>query len=153
MGSFLQTYLGEVRFYAMRALSLSLNKKHKPIPVQYFLDTLLFNNREELESFCQYYSISTTADAIDLKTLSYHSHRIAEKKPLPHTYLICVDKKIGNKTYAQLINSGKSNEDIAKCDSDVSNTNFIKDTTRQVNNQSSFLNNSEKSLAVIQNLL
>ena len=64
-----------------------------------------------------------------------------------------MDKKIGNKTYAQLINSGKSNEDIAKCDSDVSNTNFIKDTTRQVSNQSSFLNNSEKSLAVIQNLL
>ena len=82
MGSFLQIYLGDVRFYAMRALSLSLNKKHKPIPVQYFLDTLLFNNREELESFCQYYSISTTADAIDLKTLSYHSNRIAEKETI-----------------------------------------------------------------------
>ena len=141
MGSFLQIYLGEVRFYSMKALSLSLNKKHKPIPIKYFLDTLLFNNKEELESFCQYYSISISSDAVDLKTLSYHSHHIVEKKPLPHTFLICIDNKIGNRTYAQLINSGKSNEDIANCGPNALNTNIIDGSTEQLVNQSSFSTN------------
>lgn len=138
MGSFLQIYLGEVRFYSMKALSLSLNKKHKPIPIKYFLDTLLFNNKEELESFCQYYSISISSDAVDLKTLSYHSHHLAEKKPLSQTYLMCIDNKIGDRTYAQLINCGKSNENITSRDSNALNASRIDNSIRHLIYQPSF---------------
>ncbi|OXT10035.1 hypothetical protein B9K03_11805, partial [Rothia sp. Olga] len=89
----METYLGEIRFYAMKALSLSLNKKHKPIPFQQIMESLLFNNHDELQSFCEYYSINITADGVDLKSLTHHSHRLTEKKPLAQTYLQCVDDK------------------------------------------------------------
>lgn len=114
LGSFLETYLGEVRFYAMKALSLSLNKKHKPIPSQHFMDSLLFNNQEELKTFCDYYSITISPDGVDLKTLTHHSHRLIEKKPLAPAYLQCVSNKMGDRTYAHIINCGKPNHGIKR---------------------------------------
>lgn len=63
----------------MKALSHSLNKKHKPLDFKYVEDMFLFNDREELLYFCEYYSITITDDGVDLKTLPHHSHKIPEK--------------------------------------------------------------------------
>ncbi|CAG58655.1 uncharacterized protein GVI51_E00891 [Nakaseomyces glabratus] len=109
MASFLETYLGEVRFYGMKALSHSLNKKHKPLDFKYVEDMFLFNDREELLYFCEYYSITITDDGVDLKTLPHHSHKIPEKKPLNQSYLQCVEEKLQLSSKISIVNSGKPN--------------------------------------------
>lgn len=109
MNSFLQMYLGEVRFYAMKALSLTLNKRHKPIPLDYLQNILMFNDKEELLEFCSYYSITVVESGLELRSLTHHSHKLREKKPLKQSYLKCVDEKLRRKSYKQLINSGKPN--------------------------------------------
>ncbi|CCD26980.1 Sac3p NDAI_0J00880 [Naumovozyma dairenensis CBS 421] len=111
MNSFLQMYLTEVRFYAMKAISPCLNKRHKPIPTSYFLELLVFNDEKELLEFCDYYSINVVDNGLDLRSLTHHSHKIPEKKPLKQSYLDCVEKKLNRVTYSQLINSGKPNID------------------------------------------
>lgn len=118
MGSFLQIYLNEIRFYCLKALSHSLNKKHKPIPYEYLQKILLFNNIDELRALCEYYSITFEDDAIDLRTLQHHSHKIPESKALSLTYLKIVDDKIMGRSYAQIINSALPNV-IAKPEADL----------------------------------
>ncbi|AGO13700.1 AaceriAGL173Wp [[Ashbya] aceris (nom. inval.)] len=110
MSSFLEVYVNEVRFFAMKALSLTLSKKHKSIPFQYFLDSLLFNSVDELLTFCKYYSIDTDEQGVSLKTLHHHSHQIPETKPLRQCYLQCIEDKLQRTTYANLINCGKPNK-------------------------------------------
>lgn len=116
MSSFLEIYLNEVRFYALKTLSLSLNKKHKPISASLIAQELLYNNMGELLEFCQYYSINIIDDGIDLKSLTVHSHRLSEKKPLKNCYLQCVDSKLNAQPFANFINSGKPNIDTIRED-------------------------------------
>ena len=111
MSSFLQIYVNEVRFYAMKALSLSFNRKLKPVPFTYFMEQLLFNDVDELKEFCDYYSIKIVDNkAVDLKTLAHHSHHLPEKKPLRMPILSCVDAKLDGIPLPQVINSGKPND-------------------------------------------
>lgn len=112
MASFLETYLGEVRFYACKALSHSLNKKHKPIDFSYIMNMLLFNDEEELLYFCDYYSIMVTGRTVDLKSLTHHSHKLPETKPLQQSYLNCVEEKLLSSSLIEIINAGKDNMDI-----------------------------------------
>lgn len=109
LGSFLQIYLNEIRFYCLKALSHSLNKKHKPIPYDYLQKILLFNKKDELIDLCEHYSITFQDDAVDLRTLQHYSHKIAETKALPLTYLKIVDDKIKGRSYAEIVNSGLPN--------------------------------------------
>ncbi|GAV50369.1 hypothetical protein ZYGR_0U02250 [Zygosaccharomyces rouxii] len=111
MCSFLELYVNEVRFYAFKALSYSVNKKHKPIPTEYFMENLAFNSEEELMEFCKYYSIEVTPDGIELKTLVHNSHRISEKQPMKQAYLKYVDNMLQGSTFSFIINSGKPNID------------------------------------------
>lgn len=111
MCSFLELYVNEVRFYAFKALSYSLNKKHKPIPIEYFVENFAFNNEEELIEFCKYYSIEVTPDGVELKTLVHNSHRIPEKQPMKQAYLKEVDNMLQGSTFSSIINSGKLNFD------------------------------------------
>ncbi|CCF56880.1 hypothetical protein KAFR_0B05840 [Kazachstania africana CBS 2517] len=111
MSSFLETYLGEIRFYAVKALSHSLNKKHKPIPLDNLQSRLLFNTQEELVEFCDYYSILIVDNGADLKSLIHHSHKLPETQPLSQSYLQSVEDKLQATTYSNLINSGKPNFD------------------------------------------
>ncbi|CAB4255672.1 similar to Saccharomyces cerevisiae YDR159W SAC3 Nuclear pore-associated protein [Maudiozyma barnettii] len=114
LASFLEIYLNEVRFYAVKALSHSMNKKHKPIPTIVISGELMFNNLEELTEFCQYYTIDMTDEGVDLKSLTTNSHRLPEKKPLRNHYLACVDEKLNATSYSVIINSGKPNIDTLK---------------------------------------
>ncbi|SMN21077.1 similar to Saccharomyces cerevisiae YDR159W SAC3 Nuclear pore-associated protein [Maudiozyma saulgeensis] len=116
LASFLEIYLNEIRFYAVKALSHSMNKKHKPIPADIISEELMFNNFDELTEFCQYYTIDISDDGIDLKSLTAHSHRLPEKKPLRNHYLSCVDEKLNASSYSNIINSGKPNIDTLKED-------------------------------------
>ncbi|CAI4343147.1 CPI_1c_G0010190.mRNA.1.CDS.1 [Saccharomyces cerevisiae] len=110
MGFFLQMHLTDIRFYALRALSHTLNKKHKPIPFIYLENMLLFNNRQELIEFCNYYSIEIiNGDAADLKTLQHYSHKLSETQPLKKTYLTCLERRLQKTTYKGLINGGEDN--------------------------------------------
>ncbi|CCE62228.1 hypothetical protein TPHA_0C00720 [Tetrapisispora phaffii CBS 4417] len=111
MNSFLEIYLNEVRFYAMKSLSHTLNKKSKPLSLDYIKENLSFNSNEEIISFCDYYSIDVVNDGIDLKTLSHHSHRIPESKPLKQSYLNFVDNQLQQQKYQHIINSGLPNID------------------------------------------
>lgn len=111
MCSFLELYVNEVRFYAFKALSYSLNKKHKPIPTQYFLENFLFNDETELIEFCKYYSIEVSPDGVELKTLTHTSHKLPERQPLRQPYLKCVDNMLQGSTFNFIVNSGKSNID------------------------------------------
>ena len=111
MASFLEIYLNEIRFYALKALSLTMNKKHKPIMSEMIADELMFNNMDELMEFCTYYSITTTPEGVDMKSVTAHSHKLPEKKPLKNFYLQCVDDKLGNIPYPNVINIGKPNID------------------------------------------
>lgn len=112
MASFLETYLGEIRFYAIKALAFSLNKKYKPVDFSYMMNMLLFNDEEELLYFCNYYSITIIDNTVDLKSLNHHSHKIPETKPLKQSYLHCVEEKLLNSSLKTLINAGKSNLNI-----------------------------------------
>ncbi|QLG74485.1 hypothetical protein HG535_0G03680 [Zygotorulaspora mrakii] len=107
MGSFLELYVNEVRFYAFKALSLSINKRHKPIPCDHLIETFLFNSKEELEDFCKYYSIDITDEGVELKTLTHHSHKLNESQPLKQASLKCVDDLLLGTSFPELINSGK----------------------------------------------
>lgn len=107
LSSFLELYVNEVRFYAFKALSHSVNKRHKPISFKYLIDEFLFNDQQELEGFCDYYSISMTEEGVELKSLTHHSHKLMEKRPLKHAYLRCVDEMLNRRSYPELINSGK----------------------------------------------
>ncbi|SJM87896.1 related to Nuclear mRNA export protein SAC3 [Zygosaccharomyces bailii] len=111
MCSFLELYVNEVRFYAFKALSYSLNKKHKPIPVPYFMENFLFNDEEELFDFCKYYSIEVSPDGVELKTLPNNSHKLPERQPMRQTYLRCVDNMLQDSTFSSIVNSGKLNVD------------------------------------------
>ncbi|KAG0664192.1 hypothetical protein C6P45_000677 [Maudiozyma exigua] len=111
LSSFLEIYLNEIRFYAIKAVSHSMNKKHKPIPTNLLIDELMFNNYEEFVEFSEYYSIVITKDGVDLKSLTAHSHRLPEKKPLRNHYLECVDEKLNATSYSNIINSGILNVD------------------------------------------
>lgn len=111
MSSFLELYINEVRFYAFKALSHSINKRHKPIPTDYIMDEFLFNDRKEIEEFCDYYSIEMTVEGIELKTLTHPSHKLIEAQPLKQTYLKCVDHMLDHTTYTKVINAGKPNLD------------------------------------------
>lgn len=112
MGFFLQMHLTEIRFYAVRALSHTLNKRHKPIPLVYLESTLLLNSRQETIEFCNYYSIEIiNGDSADLKTLTQYSHKLAETQPLKKTYLNCLENRLQETSYKSLINCGKKNFD------------------------------------------
>ena len=111
LSSFLEIYLNDIRFYAMKAVSHSMNKKHKPIPTTLLIDELMFNNYEELVEFSEYYSIAISEDGVDLKSLTAHSHKLPEKKPLRNHYLECVDEKLNATSYSNIINAGKPNID------------------------------------------
>ncbi|SCW04172.1 LAFE_0H07668g1_1 [Lachancea fermentati] len=110
MSSFLEVYVNEVRFYAVKSLSHSINRKHKPIPMSYLEQTLLFNNDEEIRNFCKYYSIDINGDGVLLTSLEHHSHILPDTKPLKQSYLLCVDGKLQMTSLVQLINSGSSND-------------------------------------------
>ncbi|AMD18989.1 HBR088Wp [Eremothecium sinecaudum] len=112
MSSFLEVYVNEIRFYAIKSLSMTVSKKHKNIPFSYFLEELLFNDLDELTTFCNYYAIGMYENGISLKSLKYHSHLITERKPLKQACLKCVEDKLKRTTYIDLINSGKPNNDI-----------------------------------------
>ncbi|AAS54318.1 AGL173Wp [Eremothecium gossypii ATCC 10895] len=132
MSSFLEVYVNEVRFFAMKALSLTLSKKHKSIPFQYFLDNLLFNSVDELLNFCKYYSIDTDEQGVSLKTLTHHSHQIPETKPLRQCYLQCIEEKLQRTTYEALINCGKPNKGYLPEDPGESlNSNFTSDMAQE----------------------
>lgn len=109
ISSFLELYVNEVRFYAFKALSHSINKRYKPMPYEYLIEEFLFNDRRELEDFCEYYSIAMTDEGVELKSLSHHSHKLIEKKPMKHAYLKCIDDKLKSTSYSALVNSGKAN--------------------------------------------
>lgn len=107
MCSFLQIYLNEIRFYAFKSLSLSINKRQTNLPYSYFVDNMLFNDINDLLSFCKYYSIECDGVGVSLKSLNYHSHIIPETKPLKQSYLKCVDQKLKNVNLVNLINFGE----------------------------------------------
>ncbi|QLL31949.1 hypothetical protein HG536_0C01160 [Torulaspora globosa] len=109
MSSFMELYVNEVRFYAFKALSHSLNKRHKAINPDHLIDDFLFNDYKELESFCEYYSITLTSDGVDLKSLPYQSHKLAERQPLKHAILKCVDKMLDRTSYPALIKADPKN--------------------------------------------
>lgn len=109
MSSFLEVYLTEIRFYAFKALSFSLNKKHKSVPFDYFMDNFLFNDYDELIAFCKYYSIQIEGNTVALKSLTHHSHILPDTKPPKQSYLKCVDEKLQRVPLNQLINAGKTN--------------------------------------------
>lgn len=103
MSSFMELYANEVRFYAFKALSRSLNKRHKPINPHHLIESFLFNDYEELETFCGHYSITISPEGVDLKSLPYQSHKLTEKQPLKHAILNCVDDMLGQTSYPALI--------------------------------------------------
>lgn len=105
MSSFLELYVNEVRFYAFKALSHSLNKRHKAINPDCLIKDFLFNSREELETFCDYYSITVTHEGVELKSLPHQSHKLNEKQPLKHAILRRVDEMLDCTSYAALINN------------------------------------------------
>lgn len=110
MGSFLQIYLTEIRFYAIKSMSLSINKKHKPIPLSDLQELLAFNDRDEILAFLKYYSVHVTEnDGIELKSLNHNSHIIPESKPFRQCFLRCVDEKLNWTDYKSLINCGAPN--------------------------------------------
>lgn len=111
MSSFLELYVNEVRFYGFKALSLSINKRHKPIPIKHLIEKFLFNDRQELEQFCKYYSIDVTDEGVELKTLTHHSHKLNETQPLKQACLDCVDRMLNNMSPTIIINSGQPNSD------------------------------------------
>lgn len=113
MSSFMELYVNEVRFYAFKALSHSLNKRHKAINPDNLIDHFLFNDYKELESFCKYYSITLTSDGVDLKSLPYQSHKLPEKQPLKHAILKCVDKMLDQASYSELIKADPKNTTTA----------------------------------------
>lgn len=127
MGFFLQMHLTEIRFYAVRALSHTLNKRHKPIPLVYLENTLFFNSRQEITEFCNYYSIEIiNGDSADLKTLHHYSHKLAETQPLKKTYLNCLEDRLQKVTYKSLIDCGKENFDsLAGVKSDRGNDTIL----------------------------
>lgn len=144
MGFFLQMHLTEIRFYAMRALSHTLNKKHKPIPFHYLENVLLFNHRQEIIEFCDYYSIEIiNGDSADLKTLQHYSHKLPETQPLKKTYLNCLESRLQKTTYESLINCGEDHFDSlinVKSDpgtdgvpSTVGQLSFMKDSANNFN--------------------
>lgn len=111
---FCEIYINEIRFYAIKSLSNSLNKKLKPILFDYFKKNLSFNNNDEIKTFCNYYSIDIVDDnSIDVKTLTHHSHKLPEQKPLKQSYLSSIDQRLINlnDNFSILINSGKPNFD------------------------------------------
>ena len=124
LSSFLEIYLNDIRFYAMKAVSHSMNKKHKPIPITLLVDELMFNNYDELVEFSDYYSIAISDDGVDLKSLTAHSHKLPEKKPLRNHYLECVDEKLNTTSYSNIINAGKTNIDTLS-DNIEGNSNII----------------------------
>lgn len=105
LSSFLELYVNETRFYAFKALSHSINKRHKPISCNYLINEFLFNDLQELENFCEYYSINITEEGVELKSLTHHSHKLIEKQPLRHGYLKCVDQMLRSTSYPALINN------------------------------------------------
>lgn len=111
MNSFLEIFVNEVRFYAFKAFSISLNKKHKTIPLNYFEENLLFNDADEIIEFCEYYSIDISDQGVEIKTLSHHSHKLAEAQPLKNSYLRFVDEQLAQKPYSEFINCGRPNFD------------------------------------------
>ncbi|QLQ82357.1 hypothetical protein HG537_0H01180 [Torulaspora globosa] len=113
MSSFMELYVNEVRFYAFKALSHSLNKRHKAINPDHLIDDLLFNDYKELENFCEYYSITLTSDGVDVKSLPYQSHKLAERQPLKHAILKCVDKMLDHTSYSALIKADPENTTIS----------------------------------------
>ncbi|SCU94045.1 LADA_0G06194g1_1 [Lachancea dasiensis] len=111
MSSFLEVYLNEVRFYALKSLAHALNKKHKPVPVSFIREHLMFNDEDEVIKLCEHYSVEVSAEGIKLSTLTHHSHIIPEATPLKQSYLRVVDGKLLQSTPQALINSGKPNVD------------------------------------------
>ncbi|AET39299.1 Sac3p Ecym_4232 [Eremothecium cymbalariae DBVPG len=126
MCSFLEVYVNEVRFSAMKALSLTISKRQKNIPFNYFIESLLFNNVDELLSFCRYYSIDTDDSGVSLKSLKHHSHLIPETKPLKQSYLTSVEEKLKSVSLVTLINSGKPNVGILSENSNALLTKAVK---------------------------
>lgn len=56
---------------------------------------LLFNNRQEIIEFCNYYSIEIiNGDAADLKTLQHYSHKLSETQPLKKNIPYLLRKEI-----------------------------------------------------------
>ncbi|KAM3160918.1 Nuclear mRNA export factor [Lachancea thermotolerans] len=111
MCSFLEVYVNEIRFYALKSLSHSINRKHKPMPIEYLKEELMFNNESELFAFCEHYSIELGPDGVKVSTLSHHSHNIPETRPLKQSYLLCVEEKLQKTPTSDLINAGKPNFD------------------------------------------
>ncbi|SCV04575.1 LAMI_0H17238g1_1 [Lachancea mirantina] len=104
MCSFLEVYLNEIRFYGFKSLAHSVNRKHKPIPFAYVIEIFQFNNLDELQNFCEYYSVETNTEGIIITSLAHHSHILPETKPMKQSYLVCVDKKIPNGSIIDLVN-------------------------------------------------
>ncbi|SCV00693.1 LAME_0G11386g1_1 [Lachancea meyersii CBS 8951] len=111
MSSFLEVHLNEVRFYAVKSLSHSINKKHKPVLFDFLRTELMFNNDDELIKFCEYYSIEQNQEGVKLTSLSHHSHTIPEKSPLKQSYLEVVNQKLFKSSPKELIDCGKPNID------------------------------------------
>ncbi|CUS24087.1 LAQU0S13e02982g1_1 [Lachancea quebecensis] len=111
MCSFLEVYVNEIRFYALKSLSHSINRKHKPMPIDYLKEELMFNDESEVFAFCKHYSIEVGPEGVKVSTLSHHSHNIAETRPLKQSYLSCVEEKLQNTPACDLINVGKPNFD------------------------------------------
>ncbi|SCU89605.1 LAFA_0E19394g1_1 [Lachancea sp. 'fantastica'] len=128
MASFLEVHLNEIRFYAVKSLSHSINKKHKPFPLEFLESELMFNNIDELLKFCDHYSIEVDAEGVKLTSLSHHSHVISEATPLKQSYLKVVDEKLARSNAKDLINCGTRNLDTIPLHSThVSNDNQTPD--------------------------
>ena len=111
MASFLENYINEIRFYGFLQMKSSTNKKLKPIPFQFFIETFRFNNFQELIDFCHYYSVDIEgSDHVVIQSLEHTNHLLPEKSPLKQAWLQCVDEKmIQLGDFKNIINVGKSN--------------------------------------------
>ncbi|KAL6945255.1 hypothetical protein ACO0QE_002704 [Hanseniaspora vineae] len=113
MASFLENYVNEIRFYGFLQIKSSTNKKLKPIPFQFFMETFRFNNFQEVTDFCQYYSIEIeNSDHVVIQSLKHNNHLLPEKSPFKQAWLQCVDEKMTQLgDFSNIINVGKSNFD------------------------------------------
>lgn len=119
MGSFLEVYLNDIRFYAFKSLSLAVTRKGGNLPCEYFMEHLLFRDHKDFSSFCSHYSIDMEDGKVILKSLTATSHLLSETRPLKKNWLKCVDDKLAMSDPVSIINTGKLNTDSIPSSSEV----------------------------------
>ncbi|KAH3901995.1 Sac3p SCDLUD_001783 [Saccharomycodes ludwigii] len=122
LSSYLETYINEIRFYGFYFIKQATNKKLKPLPMSYLKNIFSFNSFEEINEFCEYYSIDVVdnGSSVAVHSLKHSSHLIPERKPLNQAWLQSVDLKLTKYTsYSALINS-----EISSSFAFNANTNF-----------------------------